>query len=164
LPPRPNVLFVTLDQFRGDTLGCAGHPLVQTPVLDALAREGVRFARHYANTAPCAPGRAALYTGTYQRNNRVVTNGTPLDDRFDNVARVARRVGYEPVLFGYTDQGVDPRLVEDADDPRLSTYEGILPGFDVAVDLSREHEPWQAFLRRHGVPRRPIDEQLATEH
>ena len=72
---RPNVLLITLDQFRGDSLGCAGHPLVQTPHLDALAGEGVRLARHYAQAAPCAPGPAALYTGTYQMNNRVVANG-----------------------------------------------------------------------------------------
>jgi arylsulfatase A-like enzyme len=86
---RPNVLFITLDQFRADTLGCAGHPIVQTPNLDALAASGVRFARHYSQAAPCGPGRAALYTGTYQMNNRVVANGTPLDARFDNVALVS---------------------------------------------------------------------------
>lgn len=67
-----NVLFVTLDQFRGDTYGAAGHPLVQTPTLDRIAREGVRLERHYSQAAPCSPGRAALYTGTYQMNNRVV--------------------------------------------------------------------------------------------
>ena len=73
-----NVLFVTLDQFRGDCTGAAGHPLVRTPTLDRLAREGARLARHFSQSAPCAPGRAALYTGTYQMNNRVVANGSPL--------------------------------------------------------------------------------------
>ncbi len=42
--------------------------------------------------------------------NRVVGNGTPLDGRFDNVALAAARAGYRPTLFGYTDQGIDPRL------------------------------------------------------
>lgn len=141
-----NVLLVTLDQFRGDCLSCAGHPVVRTPQLDRLAAGGVRLARHYSQAAPCAPGRACLYTGTYQMNNRVVTNGTPLDDRFDNVARAARRAGLDPVLFGYTDQGVDPRLLTDADDPRLSTYEGVLPGFSVALDLTGNMEPWRKWL------------------
>src|SRR5438067_1136038 len=113
---RPNILLITLDQFRADTLSCAGHPLVRTPHLDALAAQGVRLARHYAQAAPCSPGRAALYTGTYQMKNRVVANGTPLDDRFDNIARAGRRAGYVPVLFGYTDQGIDPRLVTDPRD------------------------------------------------
>ena len=147
---RPNVVFITLDQFRGDALSCAGHPVVRTPHLDALAAEGVRFARHYSQATPCAPGRAALYTGTYQMNNRVVANGTPLDARFDNVALVARRAGYAPAMFGYTDQSIDPRLVTDPADPRLSDYEGVLPGFDCALDLSKGHEPWLGWLRANG--------------
>ena len=52
--------------------------------------------RHYSQAAPCAPGRAALYTGLYQSNNRVVGNGTPLDARFDNLALAGRRAGYRP--------------------------------------------------------------------
>jgi len=147
---RPNVLLVTLDQLRGDALGCAGHPLVRTPTLDALAARGVRFARHHANAAPCGPGRASLYTGTYQMNHRVVGNGTPLDDRLDNVARVARRAGYDPILFGYTDQAVDPRTVTDPDDPRLEEYTGVLPGFTVGLDLPDHHRPWLAHLAAHG--------------
>ena len=54
---------MTLDQCRADVLGAAGHPLVATPTLDALCAEGVRFASHYSQAAPCSPGRAALYTG-----------------------------------------------------------------------------------------------------
>lgn len=86
---RPNVLFVTLDQFRADCLSAVGRPIVRTPKLDALAAAGVRFARHYSQAAPCSPGRASLYTGMYQLNHRVVTNGTPLDARFDTVALAA---------------------------------------------------------------------------
>ena len=89
-----NVLLITLDQFRGDCLSSAGHPVVRTPNLDRLAEQGVRLARHYSQAAPCAPGRASIYTGMYQMNHRVVANGTPLDDRFDNVALAGRRAGY----------------------------------------------------------------------
>lgn len=141
-----NVLLVTLDQFRGDCLSGAGHPVVLTPHLDALAAEGVRFARHYSQAAPCSPGRAALYTGTYQMTNRVVANGTPLDRRFDNVARVAARVGYLPMLFGYTDQGVDPRTVSPGD-PRLDTYEGVLPGFEVPDIVADDAAPFLGWMR-----------------
>ena len=145
-----NVLLITLDQFRGDCLSAAGHLVVRTPGLDRLATHGVSFRRHYSQAAPCSPGRAALYTGTYQFNNRVVANGTPLDDRFDNVALAARRGGYQPVLFGYSDQGIDPRHATDVDDPRLSTYEGVLPGFDVALDLAGEASPWTDALSATG--------------
>lgn len=124
-----NILLITLDQFRGDSLGCAGHPLVRTPHLDRLAREGVRLARHYSQSTPCGPGRASLYTGLYQMNHRVTANGAPLDAGLDNVAWAARRAGYEPTLFGYTDQAIDPREADGPDDPRLQTYEGVLPGF-----------------------------------
>jgi len=147
---RPNVLLVTLDQFRGDCLSSLGHQVVRTPHLDALAKESVTFARHYSQAAPCSPGRASLYTGTYQMNHRVCFNGSPLDDRLDNVARLGRRLGYAPALFGYTDQGVDPRTTLNADDPRLSTYQGVLPGFDWLLDLSEPYTPWLSHLRSHG--------------
>ena len=145
-----NVLLVTLDQFRGDCLSSAGHPVVRTPNLDRLAAAGVRFSRHYSQAAPCAPGRACLYTGTYQLNNRVVGNGTPLDHRFDNVARAARRAGFAPALFGYADQGIDPRRAAGRDDPRLSNYQGVPPGFDVELELLDDQEAWRAWLERRG--------------
>ena len=111
--PRPlNLLLVTVDQFRGDCLSAVGHPIVRTPNLDLLARSGTLLRRHYAQSAPCGPGRASLYTGMYQMNHRVVGNGTPLDHRFDNLARAARPAGYKPALFGYTDQGIDPKMAD----------------------------------------------------
>ncbi len=159
-----NVLLVTLDQFRGDCLSAAGHPVVRTPNLDRLAAGGVRLTRHYSQAAPCGPGRACLYTGTYQFNNRVVGNGTPLDFRFDNVARAARRAGYVPTVFGYADQALDPREATGPDDRRLSTYQGFPPGFEVGLDLPDEQDAWRAWLEGLGydVPA-DGDAALATE-
>ena len=83
--------------------------------------------------------------------NRVVANGTPLDDRFTNVALEARAAGYDPVLFGYTDVSVDPRGVAP-DDPRLFSYEGVLPGFDAVVDFrSQTLQPWIDWLVGAGL-------------
>ena len=149
--PGLNVLFVTVDQWRGDCLGSAGHPVVCTPNLDRLAAGGVSFRRHFAQAAPCGPSRASLYTGMYLMNHRSVLNGTPLDARHTNVALVARAQGYEPALFGYTDTSVDPRTVAP-DDPRLRTYEGVLPGFD-AVGYLPEGNPaaWLDWMRAAGV-------------
>jgi len=159
-----NVLLITLDQFRGDCLSVAGHPVVRTPQLDRLAAGGVRLTHHYSQAAPCAPGRACLYTGTYQLNNRVVANGTPLDHRFDNVARVARRAGYRPVLFGYADQSIDPRHTNGPDDPRLSNYQGVPPGFDVELELLDEQVAWRAWLETLGYGTFPHgDAALASE-
>ena len=162
---RPNVLLITLDQFRGDALSTMGHPVVRTPHLDELARHGVHFRRHYTQSTPCSPGRAGLYTGMYQMNHRVVANGTPLDRRFDNVALLARRAGYRPTLFGYTDQSIDPRVALGPDDPRLSSYEGLLPGFDWEMDMSGPHQPWVDFLASRGYDVSGGHMQLlATEH
>ncbi|MEY2552547.1 MAG: hypothetical protein QOC57_407 [Ilumatobacteraceae bacterium] len=160
----PNILLITLDQFRADCLSCAGHPVVRTPALDHLAANGTRLSRHYSQAAPCSPGRAALYTGTYQMNNRVVANGTPLDTRLDNIALAARRAGYAPALFGYTDQGVDPRYVTDPTDPRLSTYEGVLPGFDPVLDMSGWQLPWLQWLNGHGYDFPDPISALRLEH
>src|SRR5262245_41591915 len=141
-----NILFITCDQWRGDSTGYAGHNLVRTPVLDGLAADGTAFLNPYAQAAPCSPARACLYTGLYQMNQRVVRNGTPLSDRFDNIARIARRAGYEPTLFGYTDIAPDP-TVRDPDDPDLTTYEGVLPGFTVRVKLPEHEKMWLSWLR-----------------
>ena len=172
---KPNVLLITLDQFRGDCLSTAGHPLVRTPNLDALAAAGVRLGRHYSQASPCSPGRACLYTGTYQMNNRVVANGTPLDARFDNVALAARRAGYEPALFGYTDQAVDPREASGPDDPRMQTYTGVLPGFEPVLALDDDQVPWREWLVGLGYtdpgsseaalaaePQRPAEHSVST--
>ena len=146
---KPNILLVTADQWRGDCLSAAGHPVVRTPAVDALAAEGVLFRRHYAGAAPCSPARASLYTGLYQMNHRVCRNGSPLDARFDNVALMARRAGYDPTLFGYTDTAPDPRMLA-GNDPHLKTYEGVLPGFTTRQLLPEHERQWLSWLRARG--------------
>ena len=60
---RPNILLITSDQHRGDALGCVGHPCIQTPHLDQLAYEGVRFRNAYVDCPVCIPARTTLVTG-----------------------------------------------------------------------------------------------------
>lgn len=146
---KPNVLLVTADQWRGDCLSSVGHPVVRTPNVDRLAAEGVLFRRHYAGAAPCSPARASIYTGLYQMNHRVCRNGSPLDARFDNIAMAARRAGYDPTLFGYTDVSPDPRTLH-RNDPHLTTYEGVLPGFTTGQVLLENEKHWLSWLRSRG--------------
>lgn len=146
---RPNVLLVTLDQFRGDCLGVAGHPLVQTPTLDRLASQGVRFASHYSNCAPCGPSRASLLTGLWQMNHRVTSNGAPLEDRLPTLPRRLRALGYEPTLFGYTDTSLDPATLAE-DDPRRTRWGESMNGFAVEVLLDDDIGPWLEWLAGHG--------------
>jgi arylsulfatase A-like enzyme len=60
-----NVLVLYADDWRHDTLGCAGHPVVKTPNIDRLAAEGVRFTRNAVTTSICGVSRATLFTGQW---------------------------------------------------------------------------------------------------
>ncbi|MBL8896696.1 MAG: sulfatase [Planctomycetes bacterium] len=64
LPVR-NVVVLLADDWRHDVLGCAGHPVIRTPHLDRLAREGTRFTRHAVTTSICGVSRACLFTGQW---------------------------------------------------------------------------------------------------
>lgn len=157
--PRRKVLLITADQWRGDALSLLGHRAARTPNIDALAADGVTFLKHYTPAAPCGPARATLLTGLYPFVHRSIRNGTPLDARHSNLALEVRKAGRDPVLFGYTDSSIDPRDVA-ADDPRLRSYEGILPGFRLIAALNSNNlEEWLASLRHKGydVPARNRD-------
>ena len=149
-----NILFITADQWRGDCLSALNHPHVKTPNLDALAADGVIFKRHYAQAIPCGPSRACLYTGMYLQNHRSVLNGTPLDARHTNVALEARKAGYKPALFGYTDVSLDPRQY-DID----YGYEGVLPGMVPIAHVNGSGKLWFGDLKAKGyeIPKEPLD-------
>lgn len=147
-----NVLFITADQWRGDSLSCVGHPVVRTPALDRLAADGVLFTRHHAQATPCGPSRASLHTGLYALNHRSITNGTPLDARHKTLASVVRQAGYDPVLFGYTDTSADPRHLPP-DSPWLRTYEGVAPGFRTELRISEAEEVYLDHLAERGYGR-----------
>lgn len=65
-PQRPlNIVLLYADDWRHDTLGCAGNPVVRTPAIDALAQEGVRFTHNSVTTAICGVSRASMITGQW---------------------------------------------------------------------------------------------------
>ena len=147
---RPNILLICADQWRGDSLSAMGHPHAKTPHLDALAADGVLFENHFGQTTPCGPSRTSLLTGLYLMNHRSGRNGTPLDRRHTNLALEARRAGYEPALFGYTDTTPDPRGHDPAD-PALTGYDrGVMPGFTTPLHLPDDMGPWVADLIAKG--------------
>jgi hypothetical protein len=63
-PPHQNILLITLDQWRTDRMSILGHPCLDTPGIDALARDGVLFRNHFTVALPCGPVRASLLTGS----------------------------------------------------------------------------------------------------
>ena len=64
-PARPNILLLLADDWRFDTLACAGNPIVKTPNLDRLARDGVRFRQACVTTSICGVSRASIITGQW---------------------------------------------------------------------------------------------------
>ena len=63
----PNIIFLLTDDQRWDALGCMGNPIIQTPNIDRLAKEGVTFPNHFVTTSICPVSRASIFTGLYAR-------------------------------------------------------------------------------------------------
>ncbi len=70
----PNLVFLISDELRFDALGCAGNPIVRTPNLDRLAREGARFENIMCAFPVCVPSRTAMLTGRSSDNTHVKDN------------------------------------------------------------------------------------------
>ena len=78
----PNVIFFLANDQRHDALGCYGHPIIQSPNLDALAAKGTRFTNNFVTTSICMASRATIMTGMLARTNGVNYYQTPLDSVF----------------------------------------------------------------------------------
>jgi arylsulfatase A-like enzyme len=143
-----------MDQFRADLLaGSELAAVASLPRLRALEKESVSFSKHYSVTSPCGPSRASLFTGQYAMNHRAVRNGTPLRHDTPNLAQTARKHGYIPKLFGYTDTAQDPRVLQPGD-PRLESYEELMGGFDEVVRMRQDSDDteWREHLAAKGTP------------
>ena len=99
---KPNILLVMTDQQRWDALGCV-QEWMQTPNMDRIAAEGVRFTQCIANSPVCIPTRRTMATGQYCHNTGVWYNGnTTLDPETPTWMNAIRRAGYRTSLFGKT--------------------------------------------------------------
>ena len=94
------ILFVTTDQQRYDTLGCNGGQVARTPVIDALAAEGIRYERAIPQSVVCMPSRSTMLTGQYPTTHGVWMNGVPLPVDAPSVAADLHRHGYKTALVG----------------------------------------------------------------
>lgn len=97
---RPNFLFIITDQHRADHLGCGGHPVLQTPNIDAIAGRGRRFDRFYVANPVCMPNRATLMTGRMPSVHGVRHNGIPLSLRSNTFVDLLSASGYHTGLMG----------------------------------------------------------------
>lgn len=95
-----NFLVIISDEHRKDAMGCAGHPLVRTPHLDALAARGALFGNAYTPSPICVPARACIATGDYVHKTGHWDSATPYDGRIRSWMHHLRDQGVETVSIG----------------------------------------------------------------
>jgi arylsulfatase A len=100
-PKRPNILLIQADDLGYGDLSAYGQSKFETPALDRLAREGIRFTQYYAGSTVCAPSRAALMTGLHSGHGWIRGNGEfPLRAEDITMAMALRDAGYRTAVVG----------------------------------------------------------------
>ena len=105
---KPNIILILADDLGYGDLGCYGQPKIQTPVLDQLAKDGMKFTHAYAGSTVCAPSRCTLMTGLHTGHCLVRGNGggavpkgnVPLRPDEFTIAKALKDVGYSTALIG----------------------------------------------------------------
>lgn len=145
---KPNILFIMADDLGYADLSCYGRREYRTPVLDALATQGMMFTHAYANSAVCTATRVALITGRYQYRLKVGLqeplgggNDIGLPPEHPTVASLLRKAGYATSLIGKWHMGSLPRF-----SPQLSGYDEFWGLRGGGVDYFRHDFNGQADL------------------
>ena len=95
--PKPNIIYIMADDLGYGDLGCYGQEKIQTPNIDKLASEGMRFTHAYAGSTVCAPSRCSLMTGKHNGHNRLrdnIPHGTFLQPDDFTIAEMLKQAGY----------------------------------------------------------------------
>lgn len=113
----PNILMILADQHHAGLLGCAGHPQVRTPHLDAFAAEGLRFTDAYCQNPICTPSRVSILSGQYCHNHGYYGLSGPANPGLDNLFRHFRSHGYRTAGVGKLHLPCSPRnwIADDVD-------------------------------------------------
>lgn len=120
---RPNLLFIMTDDHASHAMSCYGSRINETPNLDRIANEGIRFDRCFCTNSICTPSRAAILTGKYNHLNGVRTLHEKLDGRQMNVAKLLQAEGYQTAVVGKWHLGHGGHA-----DPSGFDYWNVLPG------------------------------------
>ena len=145
---KPNIIFIMADDLGYGELGCYGQQVIQTPRLDQMAQQGMRFTQFYAGCPVCAPSRSVLMTGqhtghTYVRGNAGIEDTTiqSLRDEDITVAEVLKSVGYHTGLVGKWGLG-------EVDQPGFPLRQGFDSFFGYLNQL-HAHNYYPEFLYRN---------------
>ena len=98
---KPNILLIVFDQWSGTRLGVAGHPIVETPTIDQVARNGIYFKHAYSESPICIPARRSLMTGTTSRTHGDrIFNKSGFMPSFPTIAESFRSANYQAYCIG----------------------------------------------------------------
>ena len=136
---RPNIILLLTDDQRNDTLGCAGHPVVQTPNIDELAGQGVRFENCFVTTSICAASRASIFTGLHERSHGYTFGKPAVNQNYtlSSYPALLRSSGYrtgfigkygcrmenDGHMFDYINKVSGPGYLEQADGTKMESTE-----------------------------------------
>ncbi len=100
-PGQPNIIVIITDDHRHDFLGSVSPQFMETPNLDRLAAEGVRYSNAFVTTSLCSPARATYLTGVHAHTHKVVINEEmDITEATPNVAQMLQKEGYETAFIG----------------------------------------------------------------
>src|SRR5882757_9328485 len=98
---RPNILLIISDDHACQAIGAYGSKVNQTPHIDRIANEGMRFDRCYVTNSLCGPSRACILTGKYSHKNGFATNlGGKFDGSQVTFPKLLRSAGYQTAIVG----------------------------------------------------------------
>lgn len=161
----PNIVLILADDLGYGDLGSYGHPIIRTPRIDRLAREGLRFSSYYAGAPSCTPSRAALLTGRYpirvglpQVLGPEATNGLPRGEV--TLADGLKTRGYRTMMIGKWHLGhARPEMLPTAHG--FDDWFGLPYSNDMLPPFVQTQVPLR--LYRHGVPEDgPVDQDALT--
>jgi arylsulfatase A-like enzyme len=146
---RPNVVLVVCDQMRAQAMSCAGDPNVETPNLDRLAEEGVRFTNANASCPICVPSRLALQTGHYP-HTRNAYHGW-------RMSPAERTFAHELGAAGYATGHVGKWHLSNTSTPRL-TMDHLQGGYDYWRSFEVSNEPFETtYVTEDDPTPRPVE-------
>jgi len=149
---KPNIVIFLADDLGYGDLGCYGHPVIQTPNLDAFAKQGTRFTQFYAASAVCSPSRSAILTGRTPYRNGVFTwipEGREIHLRASEIElpKLLKQSGYTTChvgkwhLNGHFNKPTQPQPDDHGYDWWLATQNNAAPSHENPVNFVRNGEP-----------------------